>query len=520
MKKLLAILLSTVMVVSMLAVIAPASAAATNVALGATYTISGTNAPQGTNWTANITDGVASEALDDSRWTNTWFAFGSNHKDGTDADGNTIGYVVIDLGSVQNISEVKIHFGNSGDAGVSGGAHRIFVSEDGQTWNAYGDVFSSASVTAGTTAWLGQVADASARYVKYQAAIWGAWSPFFNEIEVMADVAAEDSSADSSVEDSSADSSVEDSSVEDSSVEDSSVEDSSVEDSSVEDSSVEDSSVEDSSVEDSSSDDSSDVEVSIDDLMGEANADAKFDLVIEAPETFEAGVAFDVIISVNTEVALTDVAGILNFNPDELTLNTVFRKKALPCFNAYEEWEDLTIGEFDGETLIPGIINLRAATTGGEYGDTYTAVSENGVLTFKLNFTANEGVEEALLWIAHASVAGKCFDIDTTVDTLYVGNGSYAVVALAVEEEDSSVEDSSVEDSSVEDSWVEDSSVEDSSEVSSEASSEASSEVSSQAPVSSETEKPATGDASSMIVFAILALVAVAGSAVVIKSRK
>lgn len=182
MKKFLAILLSTVLVVSMLAVIAPASAASNNVALNAKYTISGSGKADEANWNAKLTDGVASDDLGDGRWVNTWFSLGEAHK-----DASNYASVVIDLGAVYNITEVKIHFGNSGDGGVSSGENSIRVSEDGENWTLYGEAFATSDIAVGSTDWRGVAQSATARYVKFQLNIWATWSTFFNEIEVYAD---------------------------------------------------------------------------------------------------------------------------------------------------------------------------------------------------------------------------------------------------------------------------------------------------------------------------------------------
>ena len=452
MKKFLAILLSTVLVVSMLAAIAPASAASTNVALNAKYTISGSGKVQGTNWTANLTDGVASDEVGDARWENVWFSFGSDHK-----DTKNYAWVILDLKKNYKITEVRVHFGNAGDGGVASGENTLWTSEDGENWIPYGEAFRTADIAVGTTEWLGVKKESTGRYVKFQLNIWAVWSTFFNEIEVYAD--------------------------------------------------------------------------------GEIKPEPK-------PEGTNLAKGLTVKHSL-TDGSYTDKAsGKWNAN---LTDGKSF--KALDD----SVWSDAGEGTWFGLNsaydvtdnyahLVLDLGKVADISTvriyAGEFADWGIAKPLEVYLGFSTNGTDYEWFD------LKSSLQSGCYWLTTEVSTqaqyvqykIYLQGswaffnelevygawaGSTDVPSEDDSSEDSSVEDSSVEDSSVVDSSVEDSSVEDSSVEDS--SVEDSSVVESSEASKEESKKPSTpaaGDASNMLMFAVIALVAIAGSAVVIKTRR
>ena len=205
--------------------------------------------------------------------------------------------------------------------------------------------------------------------------------------------------------------------------------------------------------------------------MGDENQDPKFEVTLTGPETITAGEEFEVVATVNKVEQGTELAQIsfnLGFDADALELvnqanneNVVDVEATVPA-----AWENLTkLGESAG--LLE--VNFTNAT------DATSVITEDGKLVITFKFKAKEGVEKAGLWIDHESVASNDPNF---VD--FAGNGTYLILNAAGE---TSTEDSSAE-------------------------SAASSAVQ-------------TGDGSvNVIVLAIIALVAVAGCAVVIKTRR
>ena len=139
------------------------------------------------------------------------------------------------------------------------------------------------------------------------------------------------------------------------------------------------------------------------------------------------------------------------------------------------DWTEDTEEGTTVNALNDGIIEASAGTDATAASK---AIKEDGAVVFTFTFTAKEDAEGDLGFvIPHESVAGS---INTKEGaTPIVGNGDYAITVA-----DDGADAPSVDPSEPTDDPVE------------------------------------PGDASSMIVFAIIALVAIAGSAVVIKSRK
>ena len=224
--------------------------------------------------------------------------------------------------------------------------------------------------------------------------------------------------------------------------------------------------------------------------LGDENAEAAFDMEISVPD-YKAGEEVVVTVTVNNitaETGLQHVHGNLYFDTKMLGFSFDLKenKELKNTFAGYNEWEDFTklaIDE-DGNWYVA----VDAATAGIEDEETgefiFSDAKEDGVLVFNIKFIAKADAKgSTAVYIPHASVAGDWVDPETYETTTYTGNGSDATIKEAV--------DAPVE-----------------------------SEPSVEPSVPTEDETPATGDASSMIFFAIIALVAIAGSAVVIKTRK
>ena len=224
--------------------------------------------------------------------------------------------------------------------------------------------------------------------------------------------------------------------------------------------------------------------------LGEENAEAAFDMEISVPD-YKAGEEVVVTVTVNNitaETGLQHVHGNLYFDTDMLGFSFDLKenKELKNTFAGYNEWEDFTKLAIDEEGN--WYVAVDAATAGIEDEESgefiFSDAKEDGVLVFNIKFIAKADAKgSTAVYIPHASVAGDWVDPETYETTTYTGNGSDATIKEAV--------DAPVE-----------------------------SEPSVEPSVPTEDETPATGDASSMIFFAIIALVAIAGSAVVIKTRK
>lgn len=224
--------------------------------------------------------------------------------------------------------------------------------------------------------------------------------------------------------------------------------------------------------------------------LGEENTEAAFDMEISVPD-YKAGEEVVVTVTVNNitaETGLQHVHGNLYFDTKMLGFSFDLKenKELKNTFAGYNEWEDFTKLAIDEEGN--WYVAVDAATAGIEDEETgefiFSDAKEDGVLVFNIKFIAKEDAKgSTAVYIPHASVAGDWVDPETYETTTYTGNGSDATIKEAV--------DAPVE-----------------------------SEPSVEPSVPTEDETPATGDASSMIFFAIIALVAIAGSAVVIKTRK
>ena len=220
--------------------------------------------------------------------------------------------------------------------------------------------------------------------------------------------------------------------------------------------------------------------------LGTAPADAKLDFVIDAPETYEAGDEITVTVTVKNitaEKGIHVVEFALYYDNEKLLLTNDLDEddnNAVICVeNLPEKWENFSrVNNDNGEgsedgTVLPlndGVIigSILTDNPNAKY-----AVKEDDVIVFTFTFKALEDAEGDIgLVIPHAEAEGAV-NTDTGAD-VYEANGDYAVIKAPV-----------VED-----------------------------------PDPSKPEDTKPGDASNMIIFAIIAIVALAGSAVVIKTRR
>ncbi|MBR5859684.1 MAG: hypothetical protein IKZ05_07140, partial [Clostridia bacterium] len=180
MKRFLAVLLSVVMLVSVLAVTVVAED--TNVALGKEYT---THDPL-SGYNAKLTDGVKSDAMAYSG--DVWFAFKCHPNDGS---GNTnqsrTGTVVIDLDGLYDISEVKVWTIVNDGSGISACSEaKVYLSTDGETWGEATSltVKAESEVSTNETYYIEGEVKGTAAYVKVDLTLGAKTFLFFDEIEV------------------------------------------------------------------------------------------------------------------------------------------------------------------------------------------------------------------------------------------------------------------------------------------------------------------------------------------------
>ena len=234
-------------------------------------------------------------------------------------------------------------------------------------------------------------------------------------------------------------------------------------------------------------DDKEDIEAKMKELLGEAPADAKVDYVIEAPESYEAGDEITVTVTVKNITAENGIhvaAFKLLYDNEKLLLTSDLDEEdenALLCVKTLpKDWENLSSVANDynadneeGTVVNPlndGVINVSVFTAKSSAS---AAIKEDGALVLEFTFKALEDAEGDIgLVIPHADA--ECAFNGKNGEEVYAANGSYAVIKAPVVEDESKPGDDPVE----------------------------------------------PGDASSMIIFAIIALVAIAGSAVVVKTRR
>lgn len=205
--------------------------------------------------------------------------------------------------------------------------------------------------------------------------------------------------------------------------------------------------------------------------VGEKNPDGQFDLVIEAPEEYKAGDEITVnvkIKNIKVEEGIVSLLADFYYDNEKLTLlNTADEDGAIECITLPDSWENLVKQDKDEQHNVIDNGHITLAVLTGKK----KPVKDDDSLTFTFKFKVKEDAKNAIgFYIPHESVTAKKYDL-----TDVLGNGGYAITKMHVEGEASS----------------------------------------------SSSKTTQTGDGStSMIVFAIVALVAICGSAVVIKSRK
>ncbi len=185
------------------------------------------------------------------------------------------------------------------------------------------------------------------------------------------------------------------------------------------------------------------VEEQMKEALGTAFDDAKFDFVIDAPESYKAGDEITVTVTVNNVTAANGVHIVefkLYYDNEKLVLtngideaddNTLTCIKTLP-----EGWENLSFVNNDfvigGEAtevkpLNDGVITAIALTTSIDEAD---AITEDGQLVFEFTFKVLEDAEGDLGFvIPHAETDGA-FNSKDDIEK-FNANGDYAIVTEA-----------------------------------------------------------------------------------------
>ena len=240
--------------------------------------------------------------------------------------------------------------------------------------------------------------------------------------------------------------------------------------------------------------DTVDVEALMKEALGAAPADSKVEYVIEAPEAYEAGdeITVKVIVkNITAENGIHVVSFILNYDNEKLLLTNDLDEEdenALVCVTKLpKDWENLSVVANDysdenpeGTVVNPlndGVIEVNVFTAKSAAS---AAIKEDGALELEFTFKVLDNAAGDIgLVIPNATAEGAYNGKGGEI--VYEATGSYAVIKAPVVDPD---EPGTSDEPSTPD------------------------------------EPVVPGDASNMIIFAIIALVAIAGSAVVIKTRK
>ncbi len=187
MKKLIAILITAVMVVSLCTVFA--SAEEENIAVGKSYVTKGIMYQEETEWGVypdtdgkKLTDGTYAESVAYSDA--AWVGFNGNCREYNEAN---LAYIIVDLGEATAISKVLVSVNNVCESGIGAPAgFTYYVSEDNSSWSKLGEGTYS-STDEGIIVTNSIEMTVSARYVKAEFTVGGggAWM-FIDEIEIYA----------------------------------------------------------------------------------------------------------------------------------------------------------------------------------------------------------------------------------------------------------------------------------------------------------------------------------------------
>ena len=158
-----------------------------NVALGKDYVISGCGTPYA-QYQALLTDG---QMINTVSYDANWFTFYCNGNDSSIINApDHIGYVIIDLGALYDVSTVKAHIIAPGVSGIKGPKSvKAYFSADNENWSEAYVLDMSAFADPAAAFYAVAEAEAQAQYVKVEFELDGVFA-FVNEIEVYGEEAA------------------------------------------------------------------------------------------------------------------------------------------------------------------------------------------------------------------------------------------------------------------------------------------------------------------------------------------
>ena len=158
-----------------------------NVALDKDYVISGCGTPYA-QYQALLTDG---KMINTVSYDANWFTFYCNGNDSSIINApDHIGYVIIDLGALYDVSTVKAHIIAPGVSGIKGPKSvKAYFSADNENWSEAYVLDMSAFADPAAAFYAVAEAEAQAQYVKVEFELDGVFA-FVNEIEVYGEEAA------------------------------------------------------------------------------------------------------------------------------------------------------------------------------------------------------------------------------------------------------------------------------------------------------------------------------------------
>ncbi|MBE6692463.1 MAG: hypothetical protein E7586_03920 [Ruminococcaceae bacterium] len=171
--------------------------------------------------------------------------------------------------------------------------------------------------------------------------------------------------------------------------------------------------------------------------LGTENESPAFTLDVTAPKNYVAGQKVTVAVTVNNikaETGLQHVCGHLYFDTDVLGFDFELRKdkKLENTMHTYNEWENASKLAVDSKGK--WYIVVDALTSGYEDeatgGYKYTNLTKDGKLAFCFTFVAKkDAVKNAVVYIPHSTVSGDYYKPDTYEHIVYKGNGSGVVMS-------------------------------------------------------------------------------------------
>lgn len=158
--------------------------------------------------------------------------------------------------------------------------------------------------------------------------------------------------------------------------------------------------------------------------VGTANSNAKFDVKVNAPDTYKAGSSISVVVTIENIKVSAGVSLVefeFNYDASKLTLTNPNNDpdNALTCVTKRpdDSFENLSSSKGNG------LVTVSLCTM-----DVGPAAKNNGDITFTFNFDVKSDAEGDLgFYVKHSSVYGATMLADAPYTEDYDGNGSYDI---------------------------------------------------------------------------------------------